>query len=84
MSLPIGTTALDLALLAKLSLHGFALGQPCVVDINVIGDAPDLNVTEADGLTAILQLSTDIRCKRAAVETEFVQVFTLITTPIDL
>lgn len=84
LSIPIDTTELNVALLFKLSLHGFAMGQPCVMDVKVIGDVPDINITEDIGLTLTAQFKNDLRCKRAATETEFSQVMTIITNPGDI
>jgi len=46
----ITTTEIDLAVLGKLSRNGFKHGQPCVVDISVINNSPDIEITKAKGL----------------------------------
>lgn len=54
------------------------------MDIKIIGDVPDINITEDVGLTLTAQFSNDLRCRRASTEKEFSQVFTIITTPGDI
>ena len=83
LDLPIGTTDLNIALLGALSEYGFALGQPCVVDIRAIDQVPVIKISKADGLMFTAQLANDIRCKRNKYATTFDQVFTINTTPIE-
>lgn len=83
LSLPIGSTDLDIVLLGQLSRNGFAMGQSCVVDIRAIGAVPTIKITKADGLMFTAQLANDIRCKRNKYATTFDQLFTINTTPIE-
>jgi hypothetical protein len=79
----ITTTEIDIALLGKLSRNGFKHGQPCVVDMSVINNSPDIEITKAKGLHFTGQLAFDLRCKRAEAEENFSQLFTINTTPIE-
>lgn len=82
LHIPIGTTQLDIALLGALSTHGFAHGQNCSVNLRVIGDLPDLFITEKSGLSFKSQIAIDIQCIRNSETTEYSQVFTINSTPI--
>lgn len=84
VSIPIGTTLIDIATLGKLTFHGFATGQPCVVDIKVIDPFPRVVISKEIGLILTAKLSNAIRCKRTKDATEFEQLFTLVTTPLDI
>ena len=39
-SLPVDTTAIDVALLGQLDRHGFGLGQPCIGIFTPVGPVP--------------------------------------------
>lgn len=82
LSVPIDTTALDIVLLGKLTRNGWAYGQKCVIDIEVIGETPDIFITKKNGLSFSSQLAIDLKCKRNKDATEFDQVFTIVTQPI--
>lgn len=56
------TTLLDIGLLGKLSRHGFHLGLPCEIAAKVIGDVPDISISQNHGLGINMQLALDIVC----------------------
>ena len=69
--LPFGTTTLNLALLGKMSSHGFSGGQNCTLDVFVTGDTPEFFITEKDGLTLKANLALDLKCKKKAEDEDY-------------
>jgi hypothetical protein len=82
LPIPIDTTAIDIALLGKLSKFGWALGQKCQIGLEVINGVPDLFITEKDGLSFKTQVAIPLSCIRNSETTEYSPVFTIQTTPI--
>ena len=75
----IDTTVLNIGLLGKMKKAGFDNGQPCIVRFNAIGEAPSIDISEAQGLEMHLGLAFDIQCKQHSTSTEYSQVFTINT-----
>jgi hypothetical protein len=82
LNIPIDTTALDIALLGKLSKYGWALGQKCQIGLNVINGVPDLFITKDSGLSFKAQVDIPLSCIRNGESTEYSPVFTIRTQPI--
>jgi len=51
LPIPLDTTAIDAALLGKLSRNGFAWGQKCTLGLEAIDLEPTIKIRKEDGLS---------------------------------
>ena len=58
--------------------------MPCIEILRAIDPAPEVYVREAYGASFVMRVAVDIQCKKHANSTEFSQVFTLESNPVNL
>lgn len=58
--------------------------MPCVSIIRVADPAPEIRTREAYGASFLMKIDVDVQCKKHENSTEFSQVFTLQSAPINI
>lgn len=56
----ITTTSVDIATLNKLHNAGWKLNEPCIIDILLVGDMPELYITQKNGLHVSATIAFDL------------------------